>query len=66
MKVDTAIIGAGAAGMMCAAQLNEMSDLKVLVVEGNEKAAKDFFLFSMGISQVIMNCTVFLPWLPRE
>jgi len=34
------ILGAGASGMMCAAQLNELSDLKVLVVEGNEKAAK--------------------------
>ena len=37
---DVMILGAGAGGMMCAAQLNEMSDLKVLVVEGNEKAAK--------------------------
>jgi len=34
------ILGAGASGMMCAAQLNELSDLRVLVVEGNEKAAK--------------------------
>ena len=37
---DVMILGAGASGMMCAAQLNERSDLKVLVVEGNEKAAK--------------------------
>ena len=37
---DVMILGAGASGMMCAAQLNEMSDVKVLVVEGNEKAAK--------------------------
>ena len=37
---DVMILGAGASGMMCAAQLNEMSDLKVLVIEGNEKAAK--------------------------
>ncbi|WP_345975202.1 aminoacetone oxidase family FAD-binding enzyme [Sulfurimonas sp. HSL3-7] len=37
---DVMILGAGASGMMCAAQLNELSDLKVLVVEGNEKAAK--------------------------
>ncbi len=40
MIYDVMILGAGASGMMCAAQLNEMSDLKVLVVEGNEKAAK--------------------------
>lgn len=37
---DVMILGAGASGMMCAAQLNELSDLHVLVVEGNEKAAK--------------------------
>lgn len=37
---DVMILGAGASGMMCAAQLNERSDLKVLVVEGSEKAAK--------------------------
>ncbi|MEN8147307.1 MAG: aminoacetone oxidase family FAD-binding enzyme [Campylobacterota bacterium] len=37
---DVMILGAGASGMMCAAQLNELSDLSVLVVEGNEKAAK--------------------------
>ncbi|MGB6018706.1 MAG: NAD(P)/FAD-dependent oxidoreductase, partial [Sulfurimonadaceae bacterium] len=37
---DVMILGAGASGMMCAAQLNELSALKVLVVEGNEKAAK--------------------------
>ena len=40
MTYDVMILGAGASGMMCAAQLNEMSDLNVLVVEGNEKAAK--------------------------
>jgi len=40
MIYDVMILGAGASGMMCAAQLNEMSDLKVLVIEGNEKAAK--------------------------
>jgi len=34
------ILGAGASGMMCAAQLNELSSLDVLVVEGNERAAK--------------------------
>ncbi len=34
------ILGAGASGMMCAAQLNESSEFSVLVVEGNEKAAK--------------------------
>lgn len=37
---DVIILGAGASGMMCAAQLNELSDLSVLVVDGNEKAAK--------------------------
>ena len=37
---DVMILGAGASGMMCAARLNELSDLEVLVVEGNEKAAK--------------------------
>jgi predicted Rossmann fold flavoprotein len=37
---DVMILGAGASGMMCAARLNELSKLKVLVVEGNEKAAK--------------------------
>ncbi len=37
---DVIILGAGASGMMCAAQLNELSELNVLVVEGNEKAAK--------------------------
>lgn len=37
---DVMILGAGASGMMCAAQLNEASDLSVLVVEGNEKAGK--------------------------
>ncbi len=37
---DVIILGAGASGMMCAAQLNELSDLSVLVIEGNEKAAK--------------------------
>ncbi len=37
---DVIILGAGASGMMCAAQLNEASDWNVLVVEGNEKAAK--------------------------
>ncbi|MCJ7766624.1 MAG: NAD(P)/FAD-dependent oxidoreductase, partial [Thiovulaceae bacterium] len=37
---DVMILGAGASGMMCAARLNELSDLKVLVVEGNAKAAK--------------------------
>jgi len=40
MIYDVMILGAGASGMMCAAQLNELSDLSVLVVEGNEKAAK--------------------------
>jgi len=40
MIYDVMILGAGASGMMCAAALNEMSDLKVLVVEGNEQAAK--------------------------
>ncbi len=40
MVYDVMILGAGASGMMCAAQLNEQSDLNVLVVEGNEKAAK--------------------------
>ncbi len=34
------ILGAGASGMMCAAQLNEQSDLSVLVIEGNERAGK--------------------------
>ncbi|MDA3946585.1 MAG: aminoacetone oxidase family FAD-binding enzyme [Helicobacteraceae bacterium] len=37
---DVMILGAGASGMMCAARLNELSDLSVLVIEGNEKAAK--------------------------
>ncbi|MCJ7765437.1 MAG: aminoacetone oxidase family FAD-binding enzyme [Thiovulaceae bacterium] len=37
---DVMILGAGASGMMCAARLNELCDLKVLVVEGSEKAAK--------------------------
>ncbi len=37
---DVMILGAGASGMMCAAQLNERSELRVLVVEGNEKAAR--------------------------
>jgi len=37
---DVMILGAGASGMMCAAQLNENSDLSVVVIEGNEKAAK--------------------------
>lgn len=37
---DVMILGAGASGMMCAAQLNERSDLNVLVIEGNDKAAK--------------------------
>ncbi len=37
---DVMILGAGASGMMCAAQLNEKSDLSVVVIEGNEKAAK--------------------------
>lgn len=36
---DVMILGAGAGGMMCAAQLNERSELRVLVVEGNDKAA---------------------------
>ncbi len=40
MIYDVMILGAGASGMMCAAQLNELSDLNVLVIEGNEKAAK--------------------------
>jgi len=40
MIYDVIILGAGASGMMCAAQINEHSDLSVLVIEGNEKAAK--------------------------
>ena len=40
MIYDVMILGAGASGMMCAAQLNENSDLNVLVVEGNAVAAK--------------------------
>ncbi len=40
MIYDVMILGAGASGMMCAAQLNELSDLNVLVIEGSEKAAK--------------------------
>ena len=40
MIYDVMILGAGASGMMCAATLNENSDMKVLVIEGNEKAAK--------------------------
>ena len=40
MIYDVMILGAGASGMMCAAQINECSDLKVLVIEGNEAAAK--------------------------
>jgi len=37
---DVMILGAGASGMMCAAQLNEQSDLSVVVIEGNERAGK--------------------------
>jgi len=37
---DVVILGAGASGMMCAAHLNEKSDLSVLLVEGNDRAAK--------------------------
>ena len=40
MTYDVIILGAGASGMMCAAQINEKSNLSVLVIEGNEKAAK--------------------------
>jgi len=40
MIYDVIILGAGASGMMCAAQINEKSDLNVLIVEGNEKAGK--------------------------
>jgi len=40
MTYDVIILGAGASGMMCAAQLNEKSDMSVLVVEGNERAGK--------------------------
>ncbi len=35
---DVAILGAGAAGLMCAARLNECSQLKVCVIEGNARA----------------------------
>jgi len=37
---DVMILGAGASGMMCAAQLNEQSALSVVVIEGNERAGK--------------------------
>ena len=40
MVYDVIILGAGASGMMCAAHINENSDLNVLVVEGNDKVAK--------------------------
>lgn len=38
MECDVAILGAGAAGLMAAAWLNEKSALRVCVIEGNAKA----------------------------
>lgn len=37
---DVVILGAGASGMMCAAHINDKSDLSVLLIEGNKKPAK--------------------------
>ena len=36
---DVIILGAGASGLMCAGRLNQQSDLKVAVIEGNPKPA---------------------------
>jgi len=37
---DLIILGAGASGLMAAAQINEQSDMSVLIIEGNKEAAK--------------------------
>ena len=36
MEFDVAILGGGAAGLMCAAWLNERSALSVGIIEGND------------------------------
>ncbi|MDP3588365.1 MAG: aminoacetone oxidase family FAD-binding enzyme [Sulfuricurvum sp.] len=38
-QFDVIILGAGAGGLMCAAQLSEKSSLKIAIIEGNTKPA---------------------------
>jgi len=38
-RYDVIILGGGAAGLMCAAQLREKSDLKIAIIEGNPRVA---------------------------
>ena len=38
-QFDVIILGAGAGGLMCAAQLVEKSSLKIAIIEGNAKPA---------------------------
>ena len=60
---DVMILGAGAAGMMCAAQLNAMGNLNVLVVEGNERAAKKLKISGGGkcnITNIHVNASNYL------
>ena len=63
MIYDVMILGAGASGMMCAAQINAKSDLKVLLIEGNNRAAKKLKISGGGkcnITNVNVNASNYL------
>ncbi len=62
-QFDVLILGGGAAGLMCAAELNRNSDLRVGILEGNDQPARKLRISGGGkcnITNVVVDASHYL------